>query len=150
MVNHLNSAAHSRKRILFYVLPPVSYAALIFALSSSSLDIEELRPVFEYDKLLHLVEYYILGYLLMRVFTTSPGSSWADKAVSATILVGTLYGASDEIHQAFVPGRDCNLLDFLFDAAGATLAAVTFSFVRHRLAPVRALENRIEAEVSRP
>ena len=37
----------------------------------------------------------------------------------------------------------------VFDAAGATLAAVTFSFVRHQLGPLRTLENRIEAEVSR-
>ncbi len=149
MVKHFKRTANSRKRILFYLLPAVGYAALIFSLSSSSLDIEELRPVFEYDKLLHLVEYYILGYLLMRVFTTSPDSSRAERALFATILVGTVYGASDEFHQSFVPGRDCSLLDFLFDAAGVILAAITFSFVRHRLWPVRALENRIEAEVSR-
>jgi VanZ family protein len=149
MVKNFKLAANRRKRILFYFMPAVGYAALIFALSSSTLDIEELRPVFEYDKLLHLAEYYVLGYLLMRVFTTSPDSSRARNAVVATILVGTAYGASDELHQYFVPGRDCSLLDFLFDAAGASLAAITFSFVRHQLGPVRALENRIEAEVSR-
>ncbi len=149
MVKNLKLAVNRRKRILFYLLPAVGYAALIFSLSSSPLDIEELRPVFEYDKLLHLVEYYVLGYLLMRVFRTSPVPTLAEKAVLATILVGTVYGASDEFHQAFVPGRDCSLFDFLFDAAGVTLAAISFSFVRHRLGPVRVLENRIEAEVSR-
>lgn len=149
MVKNFKLAANRRKRILFYYLPAVGYAALIFALSSSALDIEELEPVFKYDKLLHLAEYYVFGYLLMRVFTTSPDSSRARNAVFATIFVGTVYGASDELHQYFVPGRDCSLLDFLFDAAGVSLAAVTFSFVRHQLGPVRALENRIEAEVSR-
>jgi VanZ family protein len=149
MVKNFKLAANRRKRILFYFLPAVGYAALIFSLSSSTLDIEELKPVFDYDKLLHLVEYYILGYLLMRVFTTSPVSFLAENAVFATILVGTAYGASDEVHQYFVPGRDCSILDFLFDAAGATLAAVSFSFVRHRLWPVRTIEDRIEAEVSR-
>lgn len=148
-MNHSSSPLNNRKRLLFFILPAVGYALLIFALSSSSLDIEELQPVFEYDKLLHLFEYYVLGYLLMRVFTTSPVSSLAEKALFATILVGTVYGASDEIHQYFVPGRDCSLLDFFFDAAGVTLAAVTFSFMRYKLGPVRALENRIEAEVSR-
>ena len=149
MVKNNKPAVHSRKRLLFYVLPAVGYAALIFSLSSSPLDIEELAPVFEYDKLLHLVEYYVFGYLLMRVFTTSPDAALAGKAVLATILVGAVYGASDELHQLFVPGRSCDALDFLFDAAGATLAAVTFFFVRNELGPVRALENRIEAEVSR-
>ncbi len=149
MVKNLKLAVNRRKRFLFHLLPAVGYAALIFALSSFPLDVEELRPVFEYDKLLHLVEYYILGYLLMRAFKTSPVPTLTGKAVLATILVGTVYGASDEIHQYFVPGRNCDLFDFLFDAAGVSLAAVSFSFVRHRLWPVRVLENRIEAEVSR-
>jgi len=149
MVNSDNLAGFNRKRILFYVLPAVGYSALIFALSSFSLDIEELRPVFTFDKLLHLVEYYILGYLLMRAFITSDVPFLAASPVAAAILVGSAYGLSDELHQVFVPGRDSSLLDFLFDAAGVALAALTYSFVRHQLGPVRALENRIEAEVSR-
>ena len=141
--------ANNRKRFLFYFLPAAGYAALIFTLSSFALDIEELRPVFTYDKLLHLVEYYILGYLLMRIFTTSDVSLLAASPVAAAILVGSAYGLSDEIHQYFVPGRDCSFLDVLFDAAGATLAAITYPIVRNKLGLLRALENRIEAEVSR-
>ncbi len=141
--------ANNRKRFLFYFLPAAGYAALIFTLSSFALDIEELRPIFTHDKLLHLVEYYILGYLLMRIFTTSDVPPLAASPVAAAILVGSAYGLSDEIHQYFVPGRDCNVLDFLFDAAGASLAAFTYTVVRHRLGLVRALENRIEAEVNR-
>ena len=149
MVNQDNPAGFNRKRFLFYVLPAVGYAALIFSLSSFSMDIEELEPVFRFDKLLHLVEYYILGYLLMRAFTTSDVPCLAANPAVAVILVGCAYGLSDEIHQVFVPGRDANLMDFLFDAAGIALAALTYPFVRHQLGPVRALENRIEAEVSR-
>ncbi len=140
----------NRKRTLFYHLPAVGYAALIFALSSMTLDIEELRPVLTFDKLLHLAEYYILGYLLMRAFATS-GVPWlAASPVVAAILVGSAYGLSDEIHQVFVPGRDASPVDFLFDAAGVSLAAFTYPWVRRRLGPVSALEDRIEAEVRRP
>jgi VanZ family protein len=144
-----NKPANKRKRFLFYFLPAAGYAALIFTLSSFAMDIEELRPVLTFDKLLHLVEYYALGYLLMRIFTTSDVPLLAASPVAAAILVGSAYGLSDEIHQYFVPGRDCSFLDFLFDAAGVSLAAFTYSTVRHKLGPVRALENRIEAEVSR-
>ena len=139
----------NRKRTLLYHLPAVGYAALIFALSSMTLDMEELQPVLTFDKLLHLAEYYILGYLLMRVFTTSGTPLLAASPVAAAILVGSAYGLSDEIHQAFVPGRVASPWDLLFDAAGVGLGACTFPFVRHRLGPVRALEDRIEAEVSR-
>lgn len=140
---------HNRKRILFYILPLAGYAGLIFVLSSSSLDIEELKPVFKFDKLLHLAEYFVLGYLLMRVFSTSAVPSIARRAVPLAVIIGAAYGLSDEVHQYFVPGRNADVMDFLFDAAGVTLAACTFVFMRHRLGPVRALENRIEAEVNR-
>ncbi|NPV04998.1 MAG: VanZ family protein [Syntrophaceae bacterium] len=140
----------NRKRALFYFLPAVGYAALIFAVSSMNLDVEELRPVLTFDKLLHLAEYYILGYLLMRAFTTSGIPLLAASPAAAAIVVGSLYGVSDEIHQAFVPGRVASMMDVLFDTAGVTLAVFTYPFVRHRFGPVRTLENRIEAEVSRP
>ncbi len=139
----------NRKRTLFYLLPAVGYAVVIFVVSSVTLDIEELRPVLTFDKLLHLAEYYILGYLLMRVFTTSGFPLLASSPVAAVILVGSAYGLSDEIHQFFVPGRDASLMDVFFDVAGVALAALTYPWVRHRLGPVRVLENRIEAEVSR-
>jgi VanZ family protein len=140
----------NRKRTLFYLLPAVGYAALIFALSSMTLDIDELKPVLTFDKLLHFAEYYVLGYLLMRAFATSGIPLLAASPVAAAILVGSAYGMSDEIHQAFVPGRDASPVDFLFDAAGVSLAALTYPWVRHRLWPVRALEDRIEEEVRRP
>lgn len=140
----------NRKRTLFYLLPAVGYAALIFALSSMSLDIDALRPVLTFDKLLHLAEYYILGYLIMRLFTTSGLPLLAASPVAAAILAGSAYGLSDELHQFFVPGRDASPVDVLFDVAGVALAAFTYPWVRRRLAPVRAVEDRIEAEVRRP
>lgn len=132
MVNNDNPEGFNRKRILFYVLPAVAYAALIFALSSFSVDVEELRPIFRFDKLLHLVEYYILGYLLMRAFTTSDVPRLAASPVAVAILVGCAYGLSDEIHQAFVPNRSCDLRDWIADTAGAAIGAGIAAFLQVR------------------
>ena len=46
------------------------------------------------------------------------------------ILASFLYGISDEIHQAFVPMRSCDVFDALFDLLGAVLGAGLFSLIR--------------------
>ena len=42
---------------------------------------------------------------------------------AAAVVVATLYGISDEIHQYFVPPRQVEVRDILADALGASLAA---------------------------
>ncbi len=124
----------SGERLFFYVLPLFLYMLLIFVLSSISRYPEILPWVFNLDKFIHTIEYYILGYLLMRVFVTSPRSVFTGApAVFATIF-GMLYAISDEWHQYFVPGRHASVYDILFDIAGVVLAAVTYRFVRSRAA----------------
>lgn len=44
-------------------------------------------------------------------------------ALLAAILIASLYGASDEFHQLFVPGRLCDAADWLTDTCGAALGA---------------------------
>jgi VanZ family protein len=39
----------------------------------------------------------------------------------AAIVLATLYGATDEFHQLFVPGRSADRYDVLADCVGATM-----------------------------
>ena len=65
------------------------------------------------DKLAHLVVYGILGALLAR------GRRLQGHLPHAVlVLVGALYGASDEWHQSFVPGRQVSALDWVADLCG--------------------------------
>jgi VanZ family protein len=41
----------------------------------------------------------------------------------AAWMIGTAYGATDEWHQSFVPGRQADAADVLADALGALAAA---------------------------
>jgi VanZ family protein len=65
-------------------------------------------------KLAHFSEYAVL-YLLARPLIGSGWRSW---------LFCLAYAASDELHQAFVPGRGASPWDVLLDSAGALAGAL--------------------------
>jgi VanZ family protein len=116
----------STLRVLWYFLPLVAYAALIFTLSSMSRPPIPSIDLPHFDKVLHTAEYAGLGMLLCRALAMggrwmSPGS-----ALVGSLLVGALYGASDELHQMFVPFRQGDPFDFLADCLGTALGAGIF------------------------
>ena len=113
------------KRLLTGHGPSVAYALLIFILSSlPSLKSPDIGISFQ-DKIYHVLEYAVLGFLLQRGFENPGGSAWKRFLLISAIGVG--YAASDEIHQWFVPGRECDFLDFLADAAGVLAGQAVFS-----------------------
>ena len=56
-----------------------------------------------------------------------------NKAPFATIVITSVYGALDEIHQMFIPGRFAEVLDWLADAAGAILGVLIISYLIKKL-----------------
>jgi VanZ family protein len=117
------SAAH----ILRYWLPVVAYTTLIFYLSSLPHP-EDKLPNFLFeqlgDKLLHAVEYAVLAFLCYRAFRHAAGPRAASKALILAIGAASLYGMTDEVHQAFVPLRESSWSDWIADTAGAVVGAV--------------------------
>jgi len=104
--------------ILLYWLPPLIYAAFIFYLSSLP---GTTYPYlfFSADKLLHLGEYGILGYLLARAL----GQYQLKRRVlfMTAVSVCFVYGISDEFHQFFVPNRCSSVVDIIADVIGSSL-----------------------------
>lgn len=92
---------------------------LIFALSS--VPGRRIQAAHDWDKVAHVLEYAVLGWLgqrALREVGLSPGRAALVSAAGAI-----LYGASDEWHQSFVPGRSSDPADVAADAAGAVLGA---------------------------
>lgn len=87
-------------------------------------------PLFPHqDKVLHMIEFFSLfvAIFLNRDLYRGP------YAMTVLYSVGLLYALSDEIHQSFVPGRDCSAGDFIADAAGLAIGlAVCLSYLRKR------------------
>jgi VanZ family protein len=108
----------------------VLVAAGIFYLSHQpSLSI--VPPLFPHqDKVLHMVEFFCLfvAMFMNRDIYRGP------HLFPVLFATGFLYAASDEIHQSFVPGRDCSAGDLAADAAGLAIGiAVCLSYIRkHR------------------
>lgn len=101
--------------------PVVAYMGLIFALSSLS---APPSPADVNDKLQHFVFYGGLAALTLRA---TSGGTLAGVTVTTALLawaITTAYGASDEFHQSFVPGRSAELADLVADGLGAAAAVV--------------------------
>lgn len=104
---------------------------LIFALSSIPNEIQQPSRL-PIDKAAHLVEFGVLGFLLTWM---ASGRTPARAAAVAGIALTTLYGVTDELHQAFVPGRDPALDDLIADFAGAVLGAIAAAAARRLTSP---------------
>ena len=116
-------------------LPVAAYMTLIFYFSSLPHPDEELpKFLFETlgDKLLHGIEYAVLGVLCYRAFRRGAGPFTAGYAVVFAIVTASLYGATDELHQAFVPFRTATWLDWVADTAGGMVGAVGGRHVMER------------------
>ena len=108
---------------LWYWSPVVLYAGLIVALSSMSAPQTHFPSWFEgvSDKIWHALEYAVLAILCHRAFLYGAGHQLSVYAVPLAIVAAILFGATDEIHQFFVPLREADGLDLLADATGAIL-----------------------------
>jgi VanZ family protein len=68
----------------------------------------------------HVVAYGALAALALTAL--SPPDGWSARPVLAAVLIAGCYGAVDELHQWFVPGRTCSPSDVLTDVVGGSLA----------------------------
>jgi len=98
----------------------------IFLLSHQP-SIDVIPPLFPLqDKVLHAGEYFLLGITLLL-----NRDLWKWRRPNLAVLVfGAFYGLTDEIHQYFIPGRDCSAGDLAADITGLVLALTFWSAIR--------------------
>ena len=69
----------------------------------------------------HVIEYIILGLLLLRAFRGSSIVSWNWRWSFFAVILVVFWAASDEFHQSFVPTRTASAADVAIDTAGGVL-----------------------------
>lgn len=110
-------------------LPVAAYIVLIFTVSARP----GLKPpggFFGWDKLAHLLEYGILGFLLARALRSLPRLATPLAAGLLAVCLGSMVGMVDELFQATVPGRDSSVFDWLADTLGLVVGQIVFLLTR--------------------
>ncbi len=98
---------------------------VIFYLSHQP-SVEIIPPLFPMqDKVLHAIEFFLLFTSLLLNRDLCRGFHPLPMLFTA----GSLWALFDEIHQSFVPGRDCSAGDFLADIVGMVICLLIYLYL---------------------
>ena len=92
-------------------------AAIFTASSTNQVSTPDFRAS---DKLIHFLAFGFLATLVARNGFV-PRYGWL------AVLIVSAYGASDEWHQYYTPGRHSDFLDWVADTSGAALAVFLYA-----------------------
>ena len=103
---------------------PLLWMLLIFVVSGQSTlpHADEAIVDVLLKKTAHFSEYFILCLLWVRALLITSNSR--RKQVLIACLISGVYAITDEVHQAFVPGRHPSIMDVFIDWVGIMVAAV--------------------------
>lgn len=100
--------------------PVAAYMALIFFLSAQP---DAPLPSQLSDKHGHSIGYMGLAVTVGRALAGGISAGTSLRAAAGAWAIASAYGATDEWHQSFVPGRSADVHDWFADAAGALIGA---------------------------
>lgn len=127
-MNHKDEKGTARRLFWGYWFPVLAYCAAIFI--QSAFPTPDSLPSFPLsDKVMHFFAYAVMGGLFYRALGMSFPQWRVSRIVFISVLLTTLYGVSDEIHQSFVASRMSEGADVLADLAGGIFGALCLFLV---------------------
>jgi VanZ family protein len=125
------------RMFLWYQLPPILWAGIIFVLSSiPSVRLPRIGWLSS-DKVVHFFVFFFLAALTYRAIDHQGRYPWlTQRHFLFTVLFTSLYGAIDEFHQFFIPGRESDPFDWIADAMGAVALIIViqiWNMVKRRM-----------------
>ena len=120
-----------RWQYIYFHLPWQIMVVVLFILSSiSGEDLSQYTFAIS-DKLIHFLVFGILGILMFRSFSVSLRPGIRKNAIILAIVLASIYGAIDEIHQLYVPGRFASVGDWFADTLGIIVMVLIYNgFIR--------------------
>jgi VanZ family protein len=107
-------------------IPAIFVMIALFMLSTLPGNDPFLNSIHLSDKIEHFIAYSVLG---ITFCIWIPSKNWLAKPFaysSLVVFLCTLFGASDEYHQTFVPGRSGDLYDLAVDLTGGIIAVFVY------------------------
>jgi VanZ family protein len=113
-------------------LPPLFWAGVILLATSVPTDLVP-KQLSAFDKAVHFGMYFVLAVLLTRYVLAG---RVVLRAAIVSVVSATVFGAADEWHQRFIPGRSTEFADWVADTAGALAGvAVVVAFSMRKPVP---------------
>ena len=107
----------------FLYIPFTIYWLLL--LTATSLPGKDMPNVGVSDKVEHFTAYFIFSFMFTIVLIIQNKFKYLKvRAFSATLFLVGIYAALDELHQLFIPGRSCDILDWATDITSACIAVL--------------------------
>ncbi len=116
-----------KKNSFFFVhLPFVIYLIVLTILLA--MPSQDLPNTFEVsDKFKHFLAFFVLSFLFsMSLHFQEIFSKNKKNIILVVMVLASIYGGLTEIIQAYVPGRSCEFIDWLFDIGGVLLGILAF------------------------
>ncbi len=120
-------------KFLKYHLPFLLWLIIIFIESSFPADVYPKIEIWSSDKIVHMGVYGLLTALCYISLIHQDKFLFLLKhALLFSVIISSLYGATDEFHQLFVLYRDCEFWDWLANFAGAVIMALLIKYYLSR------------------
>ena len=83
-------------------------------------------------KTAHFIVYFVLGMLVFNAAKTLSKQK-NNRLALISIIICIVYAASDELHQAFVPGRSAQLTDVLLDSIASIIGVIVLKYIYEKI-----------------
>lgn len=135
------SYLQTHKKYLIH-LPLIIYWIILFILTSLPSSMAITTDVS--DKVNHFGAYGLLSVLLyLNLYFQDKIEVLNKFPATFTVLIASIYGMVDEIHQMFVPGRSAEFLDWLADFSGSLVAVLITRYLIGRIKEIE--KNKLKA-----
>lgn len=107
---------------IFYSAPAILTTIIIFIASSME---QPYMPDLGFDftdKIFHFFAFFAYGAFVAMFLVVNFKNISLKQTVWTVLIIGSIYGASDEFHQYFVPGRMAGVDDWIADTLGTAFS----------------------------